>query len=108
MSDAVKRVVAETFYARDIAEPLASFDASILSKTVRDFVVAHDFDVVGIRREGRIVGYTERDSLDGDACGHAYRLFDAETVLDGSTPLLAVPDYADRNANGRTDRSAFP
>jgi len=44
-------VFTETFTVRDIAEPLASFDAAALSADVRDFMKSRDFDLVGIRKE---------------------------------------------------------
>jgi hypothetical protein len=88
--DAVRRVFTETFTARDIAEPLASFDADASSAQVRAFMQASDFDVVGIRSEGRIVGYAEKDALGEGACGQFRRAFDAMTVLDDAAPLLQV------------------
>jgi hypothetical protein len=53
--DAVKRVFMESFTARDIAEPLASFDADTPLAHVRDFMQNRDFDLVGIRTPGRAI-----------------------------------------------------
>lgn len=88
--DALKRVFVETFTARDIAEPLASFDAEARSTDVRSFMNDHDYDLVGIRREGRSVGYVRRDSLNGDLCGQHATPFDDGTLLDDTTPLIKV------------------
>jgi hypothetical protein len=88
--DAVKRVFTETFTARDIAEPLASFDADAPSAQLRAFMQARDFDVVGIRSEGRITGYVEKDALTEGACGQWRRPFDDAMVLDDTAPLLQV------------------
>src|SRR5262245_721676 len=89
--DAVKRVFTETFTARDIAEPLASFDADASSAQVREFMQAKDFDVVGIRSEGQITEYATRDALAAGACGQCRRPFDDALVLDDTAPLLHVP-----------------
>ena len=88
--DAVRRVFAEAFTARDIAEPLASFDGDALSANVGEFMEARDFDVIGIRSDGHIAGYVERRSLEGGACGQFRRSLDDAVVLDDITPLLNV------------------
>jgi hypothetical protein len=86
----VKRVFTETFTARDIAEPLASFDADASCSAVRDFMQARGFDVIGIRNEGQIDGYVEMGWLADSACGQFRRGFDDVTVLDDTAPLLQV------------------
>jgi hypothetical protein len=58
--DAIKRMFTETFSARDVAEPLASFDASAASRDVRDFMDARGYDVVG---------YVEKAALVDNSCG---------------------------------------
>ncbi len=88
--DAVKRVFSEMFAARDIAEPLASFDASASCNEVRAFMRANEVDVIGIRSEGQTVGYAERESLIGGVCGDYRRNFAEALVLDESAPLLNV------------------
>jgi hypothetical protein len=88
--DAIKRFFAETFTARDIAEPLASFDFGAPAREVRDFMNAKDFDVVGVRSEGRVVGYVERGSLEEGVCGQFRHPLDEGTVLSDTVPLLTV------------------
>jgi hypothetical protein len=88
--DAVKRVFTESLTARDIAEPLASFDAGVASGYVRDFMNARDFDVVGIRNEGQVVGYFQKDLVDIGPCGQYQLPLDKATVLDDAVPLLTV------------------
>jgi hypothetical protein len=88
--DAVKRIFTETFTARDVAEPLASFDANAASGGVRDFMNARAFDVVGIRGEGQVVGFVEKSSLGNGACGQSRRPLAEATVLSDSAPLLTV------------------
>jgi hypothetical protein len=88
--EAVKRVFTEAFTARDVAEPLASFDAGTPCGDVRDFMTGSQFDVVGVRVEGQVVGYVERGSLDHGACGQYQRPLDEATVLNDTAPLLTV------------------
>jgi hypothetical protein len=88
--DAIKRIFTETFTARDVAEPLASFDADVASGDVRDFMNARAFDVVGIRGEGQVVGYVEKGSLGNGTCGQSRRPLDEAAVLSDNAPLLTV------------------
>jgi hypothetical protein len=88
--DVLKRVFAETFTARDIAEPLASFDAGASAEKVRDFMKANDFAVVGVRVEGLITGCVERNSLNSGDCGEFQRPVEEATVINDSAPLLTV------------------
>jgi hypothetical protein len=87
---AVKRIFTETFAARDIAEPLASFDAATPAADVRDFMHAHGLEAVGVRELGRLVAYVERDRLREGACGESRRGFAEAAVLDDTEPLLGV------------------
>ena len=95
--DAVKRVFTESLTARDVAEPLASFDAEVAAGAVREFMDARDFDVVGIRREGQVVGYVERSSLENGDCGQHLRLFNTVSVISDMAPLLVVLTELDRS-----------
>ncbi len=88
--DAVKRVFTDAFTARDVAEPLASFDAGASAADVRAFMEARGLDVVGVRREGRAAGYVERTSLGQGACGEQLRPFDDASVVSDAAPLLTV------------------
>ena len=96
MPDAVKRVFNESFSARDVAEPLASFDAGVSCDEVRVFMEAGGLDVVGVRWEGQVAGYVERRLLAQGACGQHLRPFDEATVLGDTAPLLTVLQELDR------------
>jgi hypothetical protein len=84
----VRRLFTEGFQAGDVAEPLASFDAETAADVVAQFMDARGFDVVGIRRDGMVAGFVERERLAGGACGSAMREF-GEGLHD-SAPLLNV------------------
>lgn len=90
ITDAVKRVFVEAFTARDIAEPLASFDVDTSSADVLAFIADNDYDIVGVRRNGRVVGYASLETLNEKTCGQHYTLFDDAALLDDATPLIQV------------------
>jgi len=59
----LRRLFTAGFIARDIAEPLVSFDASTPATEARSVMEHRDFDVVGVRQRGLVVGYLQRESL---------------------------------------------
>lgn len=60
----IGHVFREGFSARDIAEPLASFDDSTDVKHVHHFMIKRPLSVVGIRQKGLVVGYVCEDKID--------------------------------------------
>ncbi len=75
--ESLRRVFTEGFAARDIAEPLVSFDACTAVSEVAELMDKRTFDVVGVRREGVVVGYVQRADLCGATCGERIRVIDA-------------------------------
>ena len=59
----LRYIFEHSLVARDLAEPLASFDASQSSERVKAFLTKRDYDVVGVRRDGLVTGYAERSTL---------------------------------------------
>src|SRR4051812_23783704 len=90
ISESVRRFFAEAFTARDLAEPLASFDADTPSAAVREFMRARDFSAVGVRTDGQVAGYVEQAWLGDGACGPYQRGFAEAVVVDDSVPLPGV------------------
>jgi hypothetical protein len=88
--DSIRRVFVETFTARDIVEPLTSFDFGDRSANVRGWMEATRQDIVGVRSEGRLVGYVRRESLGEGDCGETCLPFDGMPLLEDSSPLLEV------------------
>lgn len=88
--ETVRRMFAETFTARDIARPLASFEASAPASEVRAFMAARGLDVVGVREDGLVAGYVAGDALGDDTCEAGRRDFDEAAVVDDTAPLLSV------------------
>lgn len=84
----LRRLFFEGFTALDVAEPLVSFDADAEARTVRQFLVDKDFDLVGIRRNGLVCGYVRRDSLTTGRCGEALIPFSVESDLVAESASL--------------------
>lgn len=86
--ETLRRVFAEGFVAWDIAEPLVSFDASTAASEVAEVMNQRGFDVVGIRKQGVVVGYVEATDLSGATCGEHVRTMEP-TVTVAETASLA-------------------
>jgi hypothetical protein len=86
----LRRVFTEGFAARDVAEPLVSFDASTSAAEALSLMNAEDFDVVGVRRNGLVVGYAQGKNLSAGTCSEQLTLFDETLVLSDSAPLADV------------------
>jgi hypothetical protein len=88
--EAIRRIFTEAFIARDIAEPLASFDAETSAAEVRGHMQDKGLHVVGIRSNGEIVGFVEKHSLENGSCGRSQRPMSEARVLSDSASLLNV------------------
>jgi len=86
----LRRMFARTITLRDIAEPLVSFDHTQPAAEVRAFMERREFDVVGLREHGVVVGCVGRDELGEGPAGNYLRPFASDTVLPDSEPLLAA------------------
>ncbi|MBK1645170.1 guanosine-3',5'-bis(diphosphate) 3'-pyrophosphohydrolase [Thiocapsa imhoffii] len=84
------RVFTEAFNAREIAQPLRSFDLERIDAVLASTEDQIDLDVVGLRRDGICIGYlcphTPRDRQDEDLL----RPFAPAQVLQGDAPLSEV------------------
>ena len=83
----IRRFFHTGFTAADIAEYLISYDANQPAGDVRQRMVDHDFDVVGLRDDGFVVGYVCREDLAGGPCSDHLRYFGSDQVTAAETPL---------------------
>jgi len=74
--------------AREIAEPLVSFDGNHKAQSVSKFMTDHSFDVIGVRKNGTVVGYVRVQDLDQGLIGDYLIPFSEDNVIPGSSPLL--------------------
>ena len=90
------RLFTEAFTARDIADPLRSFDDRQSSDAVARILREHGQDVAGVRRDGLSVGYLRQDDLDAGDCRQYRRDFRKDQVITGDAPLSDVIDVLTR------------
>jgi len=78
-------------FVRHLAEPFVSFDAQRHdAPNVRAFMEARDFDIVGVRRNGAVVGHVCRADLRDGALEQYVRPFDEQLLLEDLSPMLKV------------------
>ena len=87
--ESIRRVFTEVFSARDIAEPLVSFDAAISSEQLTTLVQQQTFEVIGVRRDGLVVGYAKCDSAANETELPVSNFEEAQLIRD-SAPLSEV------------------
>ena len=76
--------------ARDIAEPLPSFDRTTPAAEARSSLQAAGHDVAGVRQAGFVTGYIECQDLGDGSCGDSMRPFDEDTVIPDSASITEV------------------
>ncbi len=86
----LRRVFTDGFVARDIAEPLISFDASTAVSEAVGLMDGRNLDVVGVRKEGVVVGYVERAGLSGATCGEHIQSIEAATMISETASFADV------------------
>ena len=95
--ESLRRVFLEGFAARDLAEPLASFDATTDVQVVRKFMVDRPLRVVGIRINGLIAGYVEQDEIGERSLREQIIPFADEIVVTSSTPFQDIVSRLDQH-----------
>jgi len=93
----MEKLFTEGFTARDIAEPLLSFDADKSAKYVREFMLNNNLGVVGVRNEGIVTGYLEPEDLADGNCGNYEHRYDEGTVLNQASSYREVINCLDRS-----------
>lgn len=84
------RLFTEAFTARDIAEPLRSFDSDGSASAAASVPSREDFGVVGVRREGMTIGYALSRDLGRGTFADDLRPFARGQVVQGDAPLSDV------------------
>ncbi len=86
----LRRVFTEGFTARDIAEPLVSFDANSPSREIALILQEIEYDVAGIRQGGFIHGFVHKDDLGEGPCGQFMQPIPKENLLLDSSDFSQV------------------
>jgi len=79
------------FTARDIAEPLLSFDAETMMDGITEIFNTQNHQVVAVRTSGETTGFITRDQIKATGvCGNYSRPFSDDHVLDGDASFAEV------------------
>ncbi len=84
----LRRVFQTAFTVCDIAEPLASFDATTSTEVARNGMVSNRFRVAGVRSAGRVQAFIEISDLGAGTCGDYQQEFDQSMIIPDSMPLV--------------------
>ncbi|MFG0288865.1 MAG: hypothetical protein ACF8CQ_11850 [Rhodopirellula sp. JB044] len=83
----LRRVFMQAFLVHDVTEPLVSFDDFAPTDKVAELMDAGNYEVVGIRRAGRIEGYLDLADIEDGACGDCMKPFEPSQVILNTEPL---------------------
>ena len=86
----LRRVFHHSFSAHDITEPLLSCGHAAPATASRELMQQHDFDVLGVRQDGVVVGFLEQNSLGEGSSGQYMQPFSDGQVIVDTTPLAEV------------------
>jgi hypothetical protein len=89
-SSDLRRLFERAISVREIAEPLTSFDSNKEASSVEIFMDARNFGVVGVREEGRVIGYVRRDGIKPGLLSDSICHFGDNDVMHESESLLAA------------------
>ena len=73
-----------------IAETLDSFEEGTDSIVIHEHMAQRDFDVAGISRRGRTIGFVERDELKAKGVTASLRRFATSDCLNSSDPISSA------------------
>jgi hypothetical protein len=86
----LRHFFSHTITVRDIAEPLASFDADQEGKDVRAVLEKRNFDVAGVRHEGITVGFVRRTEIADGKLRRSMHDFADGSIVPDTAPLSVV------------------
>ncbi len=83
----LQRLFLGAFSVMDVAVALASFDADRSAEEIRNFLRERDYDVVGVRRDGIVVGYVVREELATGSLGDYLHPFTEDDLVGEAASL---------------------
>ena len=83
------RILDQGFSAMDIAEPLASLDGNQPALRAKEFMATNKLEILGIRKDARIIGYVLLDDLTDGICSEHIRSFE-DNILSDSASIADV------------------
>jgi hypothetical protein len=89
-SSDLRQLFDQNITVRHVAEFLMSFDGNYRADEARRFMEDKDFDVIGVRHMGAVMGYAKRDKLGSGTLSDHLNQFEPSDLLPDGTPLLTT------------------
>jgi CBS domain-containing protein len=86
----LRQLFERTITIRDIATSLVSFDADHCAQDVRQVMDASGFDVVGVRKHGKVVGYARHEDLGNKGVGDTMVSFNEADIFNESERTISA------------------
>ena len=87
----MRRLFTEGFAAIDIAEPLYSVDGVRESRVAAKWMDESGLDLVGVRRNGVVVGYARRENLANGSClDHVESFYESQILPESGNLADAI------------------
>ena len=86
----MQRLFTEGFIVLDISKSLISFDAERDAADVQRFMSEKNLAIIGVRKDGVVAGYANKDELTGGKCADHMQEFDDKQVLSATSSLQEV------------------
>lgn len=83
----LRRIFEENFTVRHLAQAFVSFDDSRAADDVHTFMNKRDYDVVGVRKDGLIEGYVNREGLVTGVLNDYLKPFEPDLFRDESVNI---------------------
>jgi len=86
----LRRVFHDGFSVHDIAEPLISYGETVDAEQIGGLMTERKLAVIGVRRDGLVAGFAERDQLQPGPLTNSLQPFSPKHVVEDTTPLAEV------------------
>ena len=86
----LREIFDRTLTVRHVAEPFLAFDGPRPALEIKAFMDERDFDVVGVRQDGIVVGYVERSKLMGKTLEDHKTSFEPHLQVAETTSILDI------------------
>lgn len=84
----LRQMIDQAVCVKYLTEPILSFDAERSACETRLFMETRDFDIVGVREAGHVVGYVCREELNDGQIRDYLKEFDDRFLLEDAMPML--------------------
>lgn len=86
----LREIFEKSIKASCITEPFCSFDESVNAQKVKKFLEENRYDLVGIRKEGKIKGFACNEDLGEGQLSNYFKVFDQCEILPDTATIPEV------------------